>query len=289
MAEKEKDRWIDRLRRKFRVVAINNETFEEKWSYNLSTLNLVTIFSFIGMLLIITTFLLVVLTPLKEYIPGYLSGDIKEAAFENDQRVEKTQQEIRHYKTYTKNLATILNGGIVEDSSSINDKEGKPIDPNKIKIKPSLEDSLLRDKIESSEKFDIPISSNKTNINLRGIFFFNPLHGEVSRSFNSKEEHYGVDIVAPDNEAVKSILEGTVVFASWTSDEGHVIHVQHNNDLISIYKHNSVLLKKTGDVVEAGEPIGIVGNTGELTDGPHLHFELWSKGKPLDPETYLSF
>jgi murein DD-endopeptidase MepM/ murein hydrolase activator NlpD len=124
---------------------------------------------------------------------------------------------------------------------------------------------------------------------LAGIFFFPPLRGIVTSTFDMKLDHFGVDVVAQANAAVKACLAGTVTLSSWTTDAGHVLQVQHPNDLISIYKHNSVLLKKVGDKVKAGEAIAIVGDSGELTSGPHLHFELWLDGTPVDPQAFMVF
>ncbi|WP_226389986.1 M23 family metallopeptidase [Penaeicola halotolerans] len=121
------------------------------------------------------------------------------------------------------------------------------------------------------------------------LFFFSPIQGVVSSSFNPKLDHFGLDIVSQKNEPVKVVADGTVLMASWTQDAGYVIAVQHANDLISVYKHNASLLKKVGNFVRGGEIISIIGNTGELTSGQHLHFELWYKGNPLNPEEFISF
>jgi murein DD-endopeptidase MepM/ murein hydrolase activator NlpD len=124
---------------------------------------------------------------------------------------------------------------------------------------------------------------------MSAYFFFAPLNGYITSTFNPREEHFGVDIVGPENEAIKATLEGTVIFASWTNDNGYVIQIQHPNNIISVYKHNSALLKKVGDYVKAGEPIAIIGNSGENTSGPHLHFELWYNGIPINPQEYIIF
>ena len=157
-----------------------------------------------------------------------------------------------------------------------------------ISIKPSKEDSLLRKQIESQDQYRLAFTEggNSKN-NTSSFFFFTPLNGLISNSFNAAENHYGVDIVAKENEAIKATLDGTVIIAAWTLETGYIIELQHENNLVSVYKHNSALMKKTGQYVKAGEVIAIVGNTGEQTSGPHLHFELWSAGSPIDPQDFM--
>lgn len=156
-----------------------------------------------------------------------------------------------------------------------------------IDLSTTLIDSQFRQEFEVGEEL-VRISVN-TNSELQEIFFFSPLTGLVSRKYNLPEDHYGVDIVSKRNEPVMSVASGTVIISSWTQDSGYVIAIQHNSDLISIYKHNAELLKKTGNFVNGGEVIAIIGNSGDLTDGPHLHFELWYKGNTVDPEDFVTF
>jgi murein DD-endopeptidase MepM/ murein hydrolase activator NlpD len=163
------------------------------------------------------------------------------------------------------------------------------INYNNIKNEKIPQDSLLRVMIETEEKYNLFKSAGRTPNNISNIIFFSPLKGIVTEQFNAKKLHFGVDLVAPKNEAIKSTLDGTVIFAEWTAETGYVIQIQHSNNLISIYKHNSVLHKKQGDKVKAGDVIAIVGNTGELSSGPHLHFELWYNGIPLNPQEYMLF
>ena len=149
---------------------------------------------------------------------------------------------------------------------------------------------MLRDEIESEEQYNLlATDEGDASKGIAAFFFFTPLKGLVTASFDPGKEHYGVDVAAAKNEAVKACLEGTVIIATWTSETGHVIQVQHGNNLVSVYKHNSVLLKKSGDRVNAGEAIAIIGESGELSSGPHLHFELWYEGKPVDPSEFMTF
>lgn len=157
-----------------------------------------------------------------------------------------------------------------------------------INVKPSKNDSLLRHEIESQDKFSLTLG-NKGNSGIGGYFFFSPVKGMVTHSFNMAEGHYGVDVAAKENEFIKASLDGTVVFAGWTASDGYVIQLQHGNNLMSVYKHNSDLTKRVGDHVKAGEPIAIIGNTGESSNGTHLHFELWYNGTPVNPQDYVLF
>ncbi|MEM9023193.1 MAG: M23 family metallopeptidase, partial [Bacteroidota bacterium] len=172
--------------------------------------------------------------------------------------------------------------------------EQLPRDPgvnyDTIQLRRSVEDSLLRDEIESLERFNLYETSGEgSSSDVNSFFFFTPLKGIVSAPFDARKGHHGVDVVAGENEAIKATLDGTVILATWTSETGHVIQVQHANNLVSIYKHNSVLLKKTNDKVKAGEAIAIIGESGENSTGPHLHFELWFNGQPIDPADYMVF
>jgi len=157
-----------------------------------------------------------------------------------------------------------------------------------------VEDSLLRIQIENQGKYSLyKIENNeadsKKRYSLGNLLFFTPLKGVITSEFNPAERHFGVDVVSKQNEAIKSVLDGTVIFSDWTVETGYVIAIQHTQNLVSVYKHNSALLKKQGELVKAGEAIAIVGESGELKTGPHLHFELWSEGNPLDPKEYITF
>jgi murein DD-endopeptidase MepM/ murein hydrolase activator NlpD len=147
---------------------------------------------------------------------------------------------------------------------------------------------VLRQEIESEDKFSLTLG-NKNNTGISGYFFFSPVKGMVTHSFNMAEGHFGVDVAAKENEFIKAVLDGTVVFSGWTASDGFVIQLQHGNNLMSVYKHNSDLTKHVGDRVKAGEPIAIIGNTGESSTSTHLHFELWYNGTPVNPQDYIVF
>jgi len=293
---KKKRTFIEKLKNKYRLVIYNDETLHESLSFKLSRLNVFLFVATSSILLIFATTYIIAFTPLKEYIPGY--GD-----FENNKKIiELTQkadsiEKILNLKTiYFNNIKTILSGDVIPDE---NDKIPPKIEPTKIiDFKRSHEDSILRAEIESQPGFDLVnydknYSSNPnfttSSATIKNFFFFTPLNGTVTNNFNPASHHYGVDIVAQRNEAVKSTLDGTVILSSWTLETGYSIAVQHTNNLISVYKHNSVLLKKQGDYVKAGEVIAIIGETGVYSTGIHLHFELWFNGIPVNPKEYIIF
>lgn len=289
--QKSKKRIIKKLRLKYRLVVLDDNTFGEKWSFRLSPMNIFVAFGLLSLILILGTTFIIAYTPLKEFIPGYPDGSEKQAAIDNKVKLDSLENELVKYDKYLFNLYTILNGGVPVDSTIQLNTSG---DYKNITFQKSEQDSLLRLKIEKEEKFAlnfIPASSQSVTVNdnLYGIFFFTPLDGTLSQSFNPQEGHFGIDIICATNEAVKATLDGTVIFSDWTSNGGHEIHIQHNNNLVSVYRHNSVLLKKQGESVKAGDPIAIVGGSGKLSDGIHLHFELWHRGKPLDPQNFLIF
>jgi murein DD-endopeptidase MepM/ murein hydrolase activator NlpD len=191
-------------------------------------------------------------------------------------------------KFYLDNIKHILSGqdpvSLVQDVDSV-------VRPEDISFSKSAYDSVLRKEIEAQEQFALSVNNNKTkNKGIEYLHFFSPLSkGIINNEFDPSTKHFGVDIVSELNEGVKSTLDGTVILATWTLNTGNVIEIQHSNNLISVYKHNAVLLKQEGDKVKAGEVIAIIGNSGEQTTGPHLHFELWSNGTPVNPKDYIVF
>ena len=268
---------------------MNDETFEEKASFVLTPLN---VFVFIGTLtlfLIVFISYIIAFTPLREYIPGYADVNMRRNIKTLALRVDSLDEELHNKELNLVNFADILNEKKKDEKISPTTKDSTKKYEN-IALAASREDSMLRSDIESQSKYSLSLGDESlTKSGIRNFFFFVPLKGVVTDSYKSGTSHYGVDITAPEHEAIKATLDGTVILATWTSETGYVIQVQHDNNLVSIYKHNSVLLKKVGDKVNAGEAIAIIGNSGELTTGPHLHFELWYNGFAVDPQEYMSF
>jgi murein DD-endopeptidase MepM/ murein hydrolase activator NlpD len=286
MSDEKKKRKLSGLKSRYKLVFLNEDTFEERATFHLRPL---TIFVTIGItiiLLIVLTTLLIAFTGLREYIPGYSDVKMKRQLFTLVQRSDSMQVALNARDLYIDNIRNIVNGNL---NDTLNKKpEGNAKVENIGTLKKSKEDSLLRNEIEGSDKFTLSPNSSAAS-GISSFLFFPPVKGMVTNRFNAVGKHYGIDIAGNPNEAVKATLDGTVVLANFTSETGWVIGIQHGNNLFSFYKHNSSLLKKAGDFVKAGEVIAIIGNSGELSTGPHLHFELWSNGSALDPQKYVAF
>lgn len=281
---------LRKLRNKYRAVLINESTYEERFSFRLSRFNVILLAVVLFTLHGLFVLGLIVFTPLKEYIPGYSNQRVKLNAYRAFTTADSLDQALRVRDAYIDNLRNVLSGKLPADSATLAVPLSHP--PTAADLKPSAADSILRDNVREAEAFSVHADRGNgvlDRLGLPGLLFFPPMRGILTSKFNAAEGHFGVDIVAKADEAVKACLDGTVIMASWTSDAGYVIQVQHGSDLVSVYKHNAVLLKKLGDHVKAGEAIAIVGNSGELTSGPHLHFELWSAGTAVDPQTYINF
>tara|TARA_B100000925_G_scaffold228540_1_gene177027 strand:- start:1915 stop:2625 length:711 start_codon:yes stop_codon:yes gene_type:complete len=233
------------------------------------------------------TALVIAFSPLREYIPGYTSTNIRRQMVTLNQLSDSLNTELIYRERYLQNIKNIIEG------RNIDTAQVEIILPNStledINFEKTPEDSLLREQVEAEEKFNFFGYTNVDNQSIEKLLFFLPVKGLITESFNIEDEHYGVDVVTKENELIKSTLNGVVVMSSWTSETGHVIAIQHENNLLSVYKHNSVLLKDQGERVEAGEAIAIIGNSGKWSSGPHLHFELWYNNNPVDPEQYILF
>lgn len=285
---KSKKRYISKLKSKYRLSVYNDQTFEEVWVMRLSRLNLIATVGGIAITLIAIVTILIAFTPIREFIPGYPDGTTRRLIVQNAFKTDSLEREIQQWKIYLGNLHTILRGESPDNLESLPDTS---VIYKDINFARSLEDSLLRLQIESEELYNLSVinTSNAREDNLTKLHFFPPVKGVVTNSFNAQHGHLGVDVVAPPNEVIVAIADGTVTFSSWTLETGYVIQIQHSNNLLSVYKHNSKLLKKSGAQIKAGEAIAIIGNSGELTTGPHLHFELWHNGTPINPEQYVVF
>ncbi len=283
MDEKKKKKLSERLKQKYRLVILNDSSFEEKFSLRLSPGGLLIL---VGAVTIVMSFLvvsLVAFTPVKEYIPGYGDFSNQKELVRLSIKADSLEYMMKAKDWYVQNINDVLSGNIKADT---NMPIGKA--PKEVNLKPSKNDSLLRKEIESQDKFSLTLG-NKNGGGIGGYFFFSPVKGMVTQSFNMAAAHYGVDVAAKENEFIKASLDGTVVFAGWTASDGYVIQLQHGNNLMSVYKHNSDLTKRVGDHVKAGEPIAIIGNTGESSTSTHLHFELWYNGTPVNPQDYVLF
>ncbi|MBI3519692.1 MAG: M23 family metallopeptidase [Bacteroidetes bacterium] len=291
MSETKNSRWkifTDQLRNKYRLVILNDDSFAEKFSLRLSPLGLIILLGSVTIVMTTLVISLVAFTPLREYIPGYGNVDDRKDILKLSAKTDSLENTLESRDWYINNLLNVFSGKTEgKTPKPAKDSTGKYAN---IDIKPSEQDLKLRTDIETNqlESTSNKVSANKLNT-LSNFFFFTPLKGIITTSYNLREEHFGVDIVAKENELIKATLDGTVVFAGFTSEDGYVIQIQHTNNLTSVYKHCSNITKKTGDYVKAGEPIAVVGNTGESSKGPHLHFELWYNGFAINPQDYVVF
>ena len=286
MANKEKSNFWGKWRSKHRFVILNGETFKEKYSFNLSRLNIFVLLGFTLTILIGGTTILIAFSPIREYIPGYTSTSIRRQVVELNNLSDSLSLELEYQNQYLKNIKNIINGKPFEEKELLdNDRTSTK---TKAKFEKVPEDSTLRSQVEAEEKFNLFDSYDSKN-SLGDFLFYSPIKGIVTEGFNPKENHFGMDIVAKENSIIKATLAGTVAFSTWTSETGNVIAILHGNNLFSVYKHNSILLKKEGATVKAGEAIAIIGNSGKWSSGPHLHFELWQNGTAINPEQYILF
>ncbi|HLN52217.1 MAG TPA: M23 family metallopeptidase [Lentimicrobium sp.] len=288
-----KVKWYRKLRDKYRLVILNEDTFEERLSFRLSRLNVFVITGMLAIIFIFLTTYLIAFTPLKEYIPGYNDTGVQEDIYELTLHADSLEKAMRAKDLYIENMRKIVTGDIVlPDEKNLTDTVDHEKYSN-ITLRKSKEDSLLRAEYEQSNRYNLSSINKETSKIVSpsvGIpVFFTPVKGIITNHFNVSSKHFGVDIAASKNEAVKAVYDGTVIFSEWSSSTGHVIAIQHINNVISVYKHNSVILKKQGSFVKAGESVAIIGESGEFSTGPHLHFELWINGNPVNPENYVIF
>jgi len=294
-----KQKFFNKLKNKYKLVILNADTFEEKFSLKLSPMNVFVLAGSASILLIFLTTFIIAFTPLREYIPGYTSTNMKTAMYKLLLKADSLENSVKAKNLYIENIKSIISG---EDGLDEMEEQPQPTNLKheniNVAIKKSKEDSLLRAEIENIDNYTVsfnnyekPVQKNYygSYASIKDFFFFSPLKGMTTNLFDPAGNHYGIDIVAGKNEAIKATLDGTVIFSGWTLATGYVIALQHANNIISVYKHNSALLKHQGNYVKAGEPIAIIGETGELSTGPHLHFELWFNGNPVNPKDYIVF
>lgn len=293
-----KKKWHQKLANKYRLIFLDEQNYEERFSIRISRVNVLILAIFILLIVFFSSFLLIAHTSLKEYIPGYTEVEFRHDMYDLLQRADSLENELQTKTIYLHNIRLIL-----EDSSDLEYKYSidslNPAEDNNasnytdIIINPSPEDSLLRTEYEMASRYNLRFKKSEELYsgltNESEFLFYTPVKGTITNFYDPINKHFGVDIVAGENEPVLATLDGTVIFSDWTTQTGYVIAIQHRHDFISIYKHNAVLLKKQGDFVVAGEAIAIVGESGEISTGPHLHFEVWYQGKSMNPSNFLSF
>lgn len=271
---------------KYRLVILNELTFEERLSFKLTRLNVFVFGSLSALFLITITYVIIAFTPFREYIPGYSSTTLKNKATELSFKTDSLRRVIAMNELYYSSIKKVLKGDVsASDFNKDSIIEAVKIEASEVDLAPTAEDSILREKVDKEDKYNLfELATTATNFVL-----FPPVNGTISEDYNLEEKHYAVDIVVPKDTPVKATADGVVIFSEWTVATGYVIILEHSYGLISVYKHNASLTKSQGDLVKAGEVIATAGNTGELSTGPHLHFELWNDGYPINPTNFIDF
>jgi murein DD-endopeptidase MepM/ murein hydrolase activator NlpD len=280
-----KKKIIKKLSDRYRLIIYNDTTFQSVWSMKLTRLKVFTVTSFLSAIIVILVILLIATTGLREYIPGYPKAEYRQMLVLTALRIDSLENELYKRDQFFKGIQAIVSGEVPEDNLLIDTTSESDI----LEIAVFNHDSVFQDKLLAEQTSLSLGSGNNRRVGLSQIHFFVPIKGIITNRFNPVTEHFGVDLVSEPNARISSVMDGTIIFSGWTIETGYVIYIQHDAELISAYKHNSELLKSKGDRVKAGEAIAIMGNTGELSTGPHLHFELWHSGTALDPEQYIDF
>ena len=289
-------KWREYNNKHFRFVIMNEDTFEEVGSYKLTLMNLYVFISTLMVVLTFLVFLLIAYTPIKEYLPGFQPvSNNDRRMLELTREVNRMGQEMQAQEVYIKNLQRMLTGNPLRerDVPQVKPEQNNSKGDAK-KVGMSKVDEELRREMELEQVGRIAKKGREQGFApsekpMEQLFFAAPVNGEISAHFDRQKSHYGIDVLAPRNTAIKAAMDGYVFLAEWTLETGNTVGIQHDHGILSFYKHNSALLKKVGNFVRAGEAIAIVGNTGVLSSGPHLHFELWHKGKPVNPVDYVTF
>ncbi len=290
MAKKSKHKLFSNWKHIYRITIFNDYTFKEVWKIRATKRDIFTIVAAFNLIMFIVMLVIIAFTPIRELIPGYPDGKERRQIVMNAILVDSISKELEVRDRYFENLKRIIYGEPpVEDINEQDTLSSTGL--KKITFTKSQEDSLLRKEIEKDEQFDLSLTDRTIREDdISNLFFFPPVKGVISSSYDPAKNHYATDIATNEGSVVHATMEGTVLMASWTIETGYVIEIQHDNNLVSVYKHNRKLLKDVGDHVRTGENIAIVGNSGELyTSGPHLHFELWFKGKPLNSEKFIIY
>lgn len=280
----DKKSFISKLLTKYRLVLLNDSTYEEKTSFKISRLNVFSALFALMFIIVLITSGILFFTPIREYIPGYSSTSLQKQANLLSYKTDSLRQIVFLNDQYINSLKKVLTG----DLETIEYKPDSVVYKDAMDIQiieKSKEDSILRQLVDNEDKY------NLANINKDKDFYLltSPISGAVSQNYSIADDHLAIDISVDIGTPVKAVSNGRVILSEWTTQTGYVLIIDHGNDLISVYKHNSKLLKSQGEIVKQGEIIALSGNSGILTSGPHLHFELWSEGFSIDPNTLINF
>ncbi|MBR5611707.1 MAG: M23 family metallopeptidase [Bacteroidaceae bacterium] len=282
MKNKRKKFWRN-FKFKYKLTITNENTLEEVVGIHVSKLNGVSVLLFAVTVIFLIAATIIAFTPLRNYLPGYMNSEVRELVVNNALRVDSLQQLLNRQNMYIMNIQDIFGGKVKADTVASIDS--LTIVRSEELMERTEAEEQFRKQYEESERYNLTTMDNAPAT--LGLVFYRPTRGMISSAFDANGKHFGIDIAANPNESVLATLDGTVILSTYTAETGYVIQVQHAQNIVSVYKHCGSLLKKVGDTVKAGEAIALVGNTGEKTTGPHLHFELWSKGRALDPSKYI--
>ena len=284
MKNKRKAFWKN-FKFKYKLTITNEDTLEEIVGIHVSKLNGVSVLLSAVTVIFLITAVIIAFTPLKNYLPGYMNKEVREQVVTNALRADSLQWLMERQRMYIMNIQDIVSGSVKADS--VHSIDSLTIVRSEELMERTQAEDEFRKLYEESERYNLTSLDNAQAIT--GLMFVRPTRGMLSSEFDANKKHFGIDVAASPNESVLATLDGTVVLATYTADTGYLIQVQHAQNLVSVYKHCGSLLKQVGDVVKAGEAIALVGNTGEKTTGPHLHFEIWNRGRALDPTKYIVF
>ena len=277
---------INKLTRTYKVVVSSEDTFEERLSFSTNKFNVFLVLSLYSIILIAFTISVVFFTQIREMVPGYSSSDLLTQAIYLTKKTDSLENELELNNTFYKSIENVLSGKteqiIYKDTLALSNEKDN-IDFQAVLT--NAEDSILRKYIEEEDKFNL----TKNELVIENKMFVSPVKGQITQKFDPLNNHFALDILVDTGTPVKSILEGKVIFSEWSVDTGHVLIIDHGDDIISVYKHNSKVLKTQNNFVKAGEVIAYSGNQGTLSTGPHLHFELWKNGTPINPEPLFNF
>ncbi len=284
--KKQNKSFLKRIFNDYKVVISSEDTFEEKFSFKANKINALIIILVYSIILISFTISIVFFTQLREMVPGYSSTDLLNRAIYLTKKIDSLEQQIALNNKFYKSIEDVLSGNIEEfvprDELSV---DSSLTNSDFATVSPNSQDSILRKYVENEDKFNL----TNNELIIENKMFFSPIKGEITQSFNFNENHFAIDIAADIGTPVKSVLDGKIIFSEWSLETGYVVVIDHGENIISVYKHNSKILKEQNDFVQAGEVIAYSGNQGNLSTGPHLHFELWKNGTPIDPEPLLNF
>lgn len=270
---------------KYKLTILNENTLEEIVGLHVSKLNGLSVLLSVLAVLFLIAACIIAFTPLRNYLPGYMNSEVRSQIVQNALLTDSLQQVLDRQNLYIMNIQDIFSGKVRIDT--VKSLDSLTTARQDTLMERTKREEEFRHQYEESEKYNLGTITSQPDVN--GLIFYRPTRGMVSDHFDEKKRHFATDIAANPNESVLATMDGTVILSTYTAETGYLIAIQHNQDFVSVYKHCGSLLKKQGDHVKGGEAIALVGNSGTLSTGPHLHFELWYKGRPVNPEKYIVF